>query len=93
MISAGSVCKCLKTGRTLRKATNCESFVFVSRLVKRSQPPYSRVLHPLVGENEWREGVRPQRKVNVETQEGRFGIDSKYIPNLEVLSKVSLVTD
>jgi hypothetical protein len=31
--------------------------------------------------------------VNVETQEGRFGIDSKYIPNLEVLSKVPLVTD
>ena len=29
----------------------------------------------------------------METQEGRFGIDSKYIPNLEVLSKVSLVTD
>lgn len=49
VVSAESVCKYLKTVRTLRKATNCESLVFVSRLVKRSQPLYSRVLHPLAG--------------------------------------------
>lgn len=42
-VSAESVCKYLNTVRTLRKATNCESLVFVSRLVKRSQPLYSRV--------------------------------------------------